>query len=279
MQHRWRPAALSALLITAPLFVQIAPAVAAPTAAGAIELDTSVVSIAKQLRQSWKADPGTAGLPWPVIEVLSSGQTRLSACRDASQAAAMATANQSPALYCAASGKVLLDRSRLARDSNRYGHWGVAYWVGIGLGEAIRNHRAGSLLPPAAANLQTNCLAGVLIGGTSLQPIQPRQRAAPADGAYNTAAAEQMGTRSQRAYALLTGLGVTDLGNCSDGAMAQLAKDQVPDPMLLSELAQGTDLASSNLLAVLNRRCRPLLPKATCPRRVANSQGQKLRKP
>ncbi|MBD2717776.1 hypothetical protein [Synechococcus sp. FACHB-909] len=245
----------------------------------AAALDSVVGGIAAQLRRSWIADPGTASLPWPSIEVLPAGQTPGQVCPGDSVKDPAAGAVQSPALYCAASGRVLLDRSRLAKESNRHGDWGVAYWLGVGLGQAILGQRAARLQPPATANLQANCLAGVLIGGTSLQPRpqdppRPDQLVAPANGAYGTAAAEQMGTRSQRSYALLTGLGMTELAGCSDGAMAQLARDQVPDPALLGALATGTDRAAFNTMAVMNRRCRRL-PNSPCPRRVPPFTGQK----
>lgn len=273
MPHQQGSAALGALLITASLLVPVAPGSAAP------ELDAMVVSIASQLRQSWNADPGTARLPWPAIEVLPTGQTPQSACNGAGTAANPAEGVQSPALVCPGSGKLLLDRTRLAKEASRHGEWGVAYWVGTGLGTAILGQRATAPRSPAAANLQANCLAGVLIGGTSLQPRpqdppRPDQLVAPANGAYGTAAAEQMGTRSQRSYALLTGLGMTELAGCSDEAMAQLATDQVPDPALLSALATGTDRAAFNTMAVMNRRCRRL-PNSPCPRRVPSFTGQK----
>ncbi len=273
MRNNRGSVALGALLVTASLLVPMAPGAASP------ELDSTVAGLASQLRQSWKADPGTARLPWPAIEVLPAGQTPQSACPGASTAVGAAVGVQSPALVCPASGKVLLDRTRLAKEASRHGEWGVAYWVGVGLGTAILGNQAASRLPPAAANLQANCLAGVLVGGTSLQPRpqdppKPDQLVAPANGAYGTAMAEQMGTRSQRSYAWLTGLGMTELAGCSDEAMAQLARDQVPDPALLNALATGTDRAAFNTMAVMNRRCRRL-PNSPCPRRVPSFTGQK----
>ncbi|MEA5390762.1 hypothetical protein VB738_05740 [Cyanobium gracile UHCC 0139] len=278
MRHHQGAAALGALLLSVSLLAPGAPGAAAP-AGDSAELDAMVAAIASQLRQSWKADPATAKLPWPAVEVLPAGQTPLSICPGATTTAFVATGAQTPTVYCAASGKVLLDRTRLVKEASRHGEWGVAYWVGTGLGMAILGQRGASLQPPAAANLQANCLAGVLIGGTNLQPKpqdphRPDQLIAPANGAYGTAMAEQMGTRSQRSYALLTGLGVTDLGGCSDGSMAQLAKDQVPDPALLSELGKGRDRAAFNTMAVMNRRCRRL-PNSPCPRRLPSFTGQK----
>ncbi len=273
MRNHRGSAALGALLVTFSLLAPVGPGAAAP------ELDAMVASITAQLRQSWSADPGTARLPWPAIEVLPAGQTPQSACPGAGTAASEAGGVQSPALYCAGGGRVLLDRNRLTKEASRHGEWGVAYWVGIGLGTAILGQRATARRSPATANLQANCLAGVLIGGTSLQPRpqdppRPDQLVAPANGAYATAMAEQMGTRSQRSYALLTGLGMTELAGCSDEAMAQLARDQVPDPALLGALATGTDRAAFNTMAVMNRRCRRL-PNSPCPRRVPPFTGQK----
>ncbi|MCP9933125.1 hypothetical protein KBZ08_04275 [Cyanobium sp. Candia 9D4] len=273
MRHQPGSAALGALLVAASLLVPVAPGAAAP------DLDATVSAVASQLRQSWNADSGTASLAWPAIEVLPAGQTPASACPGAGTAARAAGAAQSPALLCAASGKLLLDRSRLEKAASRHGDWGVAYWVGIGLGTAILGHRGPSRLAPAAANLQANCLAGVLIGGTGLQPTpqdppRPDAVVAPANGAYATALAEQMGTRSQRSYALLTGLGMTELAGCSDSAMAELAGDRVPDPALLGALATGTDRAAFNTMGVMGRRCRPL-PNAPCPRRLPGFTGKK----
>ncbi|MEA5412350.1 hypothetical protein VB737_11285 [Synechococcus sp. BA-120 BA3] len=273
MPYQQGSAALGVLLVTASLLAPVAPGAAAP------ELDAMVASIAGQLRQSWNTDPGTARLPWPAIEVLPAGQTPQSACPGAGTATNAAVGVQSPALVCAASGKLLLDRTRLEKAASRHGEWGLAYWVGTGLGTAILSHQGASRRSPAVANLQANCLAGVLIGATGLQPRpqdppKPDQLVAPANGAYGTAMAEQMGTRSQRSYALLTGLGMTELAGCSDEAMAQLARDQVPDPALLSALATGTDRAAFNTMAVMNRRCRRL-PNSPCPRRVPSFTGQK----
>lgn len=164
MRNHRGSAVLGALLVTASLLAPVAPGAAAP------ELDAMVASIDGQLRQSWNADPGTARLPWPAIEVLPAGQTPQSACPGAGSAASEAGSVQSSALYCAAGGRVLLDRTRLAKEASRHGEWGVAYWVGIGLGTAILGQRPTARRSAAAANLQANCLAGVLIGGTSLQP-------------------------------------------------------------------------------------------------------------
>lgn len=108
---------------------------------------------------------------------------------------------------------MLVDRRWFAAELERYGPWGAAYWVATALGEAIRlalpagngasggNESSGGL-PPAAATLQANYLAGVLLGASSgLPALPPNRRLAPAQTACPAAAAGRSGSRAQRAYA------------------------------------------------------------------------------
>jgi hypothetical protein len=218
------------------------------------------------LEQAWKGDPVTAALGWPAIRLLPEGATIARVCPGVSPAASDATA-----LYCPAQSAVLVDRRWFTAEVERYGVWGAAYWVATALGEAIRlaHPAAGSAgLPPAAATLQANCLAGVLLGASSgLPALPPNRRLAPAQTAYPAAAAGRSGSRAQRAYALLTGLGATD-ATCSGEAMVQLAAGQVPDPALLEELqADPRSRAVSSFATALNAQCRKPL---RCPRRIGD---------
>jgi len=79
MRKHLGSAALGALLGTTSPLAPMAAAAAAP-AVDSAELDSTVKSIATQLRQTWNADPGTATLLWPAIEVLPPGQTPLAVC-------------------------------------------------------------------------------------------------------------------------------------------------------------------------------------------------------
>jgi hypothetical protein len=158
----------------------------------------------------------------------------------------------------------------LALRVKTHGDWATVYWVGTGLAESLLSRfERPSALPPAAANLQANCVAGVLIGAIPGRkpPSQEEKPLAPALMAYAASQTARMGTRSQRAYALLTGFGATG-ATCSDGDMMALARGSVPDPATLAQLEQIKDeRASSSLLAVIGSRCRPRA-NAPCPRRI-----------
>ncbi|MEA5392094.1 hypothetical protein VB738_12580 [Cyanobium gracile UHCC 0139] len=221
---------------------------------------------AQQLRQSWSADPATASLPFPGIELLPPGVGLQTACGGTAQVEVPGRVS----VWCQGSNRVVLDPSLLALRVKPHGDWALAYWIGMGLAESVLSRQNGAVaLSPAAANLQANCVAGVLIGAVPGRkpPSQEQKPLGPALVAYGASQTARMGTRPQRAYALLTGFGATG-ASCSDSDMAALANGTVPDPATLAQLEQLRDeRASSSLMAVIGSRCRPRA-NAPCPRRI-----------
>ncbi|MCS5691710.1 hypothetical protein NZK33_06885 [Cyanobium sp. FGCU-6] len=167
---------------------------------------------------------------------------------------------------------MLIDLPRLKAEADRYGTWGVGYWIATALGQAIRDPsaQADNRQSGPAANLQSICLGGVLLGQTSgLRPAKPRERLSPAFTAYPARMSSSQGTPDKRSYALLTGLGAT-ASDCSMGAMTSLATGGVPDPERLKALAiNGPDRAmgDGDLDAVIQALCLPRPPQG-CPRRL-----------
>jgi hypothetical protein len=92
----------------------------------------------------------------------------------------------------------------------------------------------------------------------------PTQKLSPARTAYASADADTQGTRSQRAYALLSGFGAT-ASNCTAAAMNGLAADRVSDPKLLGEVGEEPNRSLSSVSSTRNAACRKPL---RCPRRV-----------
>ena len=97
----------------------------------------------------------------------------------------------------------------------------LAYGLGLTL---VPPQPPGAPLPAATAALQAACAAGTLLG---LLPQASRQASLKgvveaAAQAYGSAASAQLGTGPQRAYALASGIGATELP-CSAAAMARLA--------------------------------------------------------
>jgi hypothetical protein len=226
MTNHWLPtlAALAAIAL---------PAKAAPT-----DVSVPVHQLSEELRRAWSTDPLTRNWPWPDVVLLPVDQRALVVCPAAAGAGAVPDTS---AVFCPTSGKVLLDRKLLAKDvQQRYGNWGLAYWIATGLGQAIRGKVAlpEPALSPAAANLQASCLAGLLLNQRPrLRPGSPKQWLSPAFTAYAARDATTQGLAGQRAYALLTGLGGT-ASNCSNKSMAALSNNSVPDPGLLMDLVE-----------------------------------------
>ncbi|MFY8150394.1 MAG: hypothetical protein ACOVNL_14400 [Prochlorococcaceae cyanobacterium] len=254
---------MASLLLAATTGAALPPAAAAAPdpAAG---LETAVLAASGPLRQAWKEDPATAPLPWPRLRLVSAGGTPAARCPGAHGASA-----DSSALYCPDSGELLLDARSLSRERERYGTWGMAYWIATGLGQAfLARQSSGTASPGAAANLQAVCLAGVLLDSSpGLAPSHPAQKLSPARTAYSSADAALQGTRSQRAYALLSGFGAT-ASLCTAAAMNALAADQVSDPKLLNEVGEDPD--NRALTSVSNAPTATCRKPLRCPRRVGD---------
>lgn len=264
------------LLLAAGLFPPGASHASTPGPAGAAagqDPDTAVRTVTTELQRNWNADRFSASLAFPPIRLLPAGAATDTTCNPG--AAPLRPGRT--ALYCAARSEVLLDRDLLGPLLHRRGLPAVAYWIAVGLAERLIAASSESQPSAAAGNLTANCLAGVLLGASRFQPAAGSGAAAApqtdsllnaARGAYGGSVASTMGSASQRAYALLSGLGAT-ASSCSPPEMAALARGSVPDPALLTQLQQlpPVERGSRSLMAVINSQCRPL-GYWTCPRRL-----------
>lgn len=228
------------------------------------QLSAAVEASTLQLHQAWASDPATVPLPFPQVKLLPSGVDANSACTPGAPARDPAPAG----IYCATRNAVLLEHDLLA---NAYGFNktpAVAYWIALSLAERLRTQ--GAKLSPPAANLHANCLAGVLLGGSTDFRSSPAADAVvrAAGRAYGDGDISTVATPEQRAYAVLSGYGATP-SNCSEAEMAQLAKGLGPDPAKLGTLAQAVR-ANSSFQAAYRSQCQSL-PNKPCPRPIASS--------
>jgi hypothetical protein len=139
------------------------------------------------------------------------------------------------------------------------------------LGQAISasTEQSGGQQVGVAANLQTYCFAGTLLGqAPGLQPPAGRSRLSAAFTAFPSRLNGQQGTPAQRSYALLTGLGGT-ASDCGATAIANLAAGVVPDPERLQALASNPDRSTGGgaIGDVIDAMCLPK-PPLGCPRRL-----------
>jgi hypothetical protein len=262
--HGGPMARLSGAALLLPLLL------AAP--ARAADLDQAVALTTRQLSQVWKADPLTAALPMPAVELLPAGRSPAQACPAAAGPTAQATAR-----YCASTGVVLLDRAALQDAHDIHPQGGAAFWIARGLAQAIPSQQGGTApLPPVAANLQATCLAGTLLGAipspdAALQRSILEQAVKMARVAYAPTEFTLQGSPGQRAYALLTGTGGTPL-TCSAASITQLALS--PDTLPALDGKKIFEILTTNRDPNVGIEvfCRKP-PHPSCPLRLGVSSG------
>lgn len=239
---------------------------AATKAEGMDPLHQELASTASQLKQAWLNDPVSRQLPFPSLQILKEPGSIRAACPERSNLR-MATGSS---VYCPSRDTILIDLSAFEGDSDSR-RWPLRYWIAIGLAEAItsRSSNPGTIsasTSPAVSSLENHCIAGILLAASRLTARQPAEVIlAPALLAYPLSKDPLVGSHGQRGYALLTGLGATDL-SCSPVDMQSLSQNRVPDPDVLERISQLLR-ANTSLMAVLNSQCRPR-PRAACPRRL-----------
>lgn len=248
----------------------LAPSTAAATPG--TDLAAAVTTASSQLRQAWASDPSTANLTFPKVRLLPAGASVDGSCNPNAPRRRPAPT----AAWCASTAEVLLDRDLLtiatAKSSESQRQTVVSYWLATALAERLLPEPGTRSEPRALGTLQANCLGAVLLGASAARPsAAANPLLIVARAAYGDSHRAVVGSASQRAYAVLTGLGATATPLCSSQAMAALAKDNVPDPALLQKIEKlpPPDRAYSSLMAAINSQCQPL-PQRPCPRRIAN---------
>jgi hypothetical protein len=214
--------------------------------------ELELLRLQQQLRQVWLQEPLTAQRPFPALQrVAGPGDPP---CTGPFSAAA-------PLLQvCAAGGEIRLDGQQLAALQQMFGEGGVAFALAYGLGlSLVPPQPPGAPGPQATAGLQAACAAGSLLGRLPQAQRQAwiGQALNAAAEAYDSAAAGQLGTGPQRAYALASGLGATGLP-CDSAAMAHLASGALDTEAAQLQRNRGLSVG-------LDILCRQ--PPA-CPRRL-----------
>ena len=218
------------------------------------------------LEQAWKSDPLTSRMAFPPITLVAEVSRPLQGCPSASLSALQALA-----LYCPDQRRILIDRQRLDAIASQFGSWDAAFWLATALGQAIAasSGQSSDQQGVMAANLQTFCFAGTLLGqAPGLRPPADRSRLSAAFTAFPSRLNGQQGTPAQRSYALLTGLGGT-ASDCGARAIANLGAGVVPDPERLQALASNPDRSTGDgaIGSVIDALCLPK-PPLGCPRRL-----------
>lgn len=205
-------------------FFALSPAISAPVMYEKIREASSF------LVKDWLLDPDFKDYSPPQVIPIPGGTTIFGACGKTVAGDEVAGSS-----YCPATHTIYLVPEQLQVFYDAFGPSSIAYVVAHEFGHAIQN-RYDDLEGGAEKELQADCLAGVLIDvGSKKLGITREDTIQMAQVAYAIGDPTH-GTGAQRAYALLSGMGVFKSG-CSNREMLALLKDEIDDPDYL-ELAK-----------------------------------------
>ena len=206
-------------VIFASAVVAIAPAVKASNE----NIEKVIDSTASFLVRDWVSDPDFKDYLPPQVLSLDKGSKVYGGCGEYIVGDEVAGSS-----YCPVTHTIFLEPEQLSFFYENFGPSSVAYVVAHEFGHAIQA-RYDDLEGGAEVELQADCLAGVLIeyGSTELN-ITRKDTIQMAQAAYAIGDPTH-GTGAQRAYALLSGMGVVEAG-CTKKEMLALKNDQISDP-------------------------------------------------
>ncbi len=183
---------------------------------------------------NWRGDPLLKKMPPPQVLPLSAGSKVYGACGEAMQGHEVAGSS-----YCGTTHSIYLVPEQLQAFNQAFGPSAVAYVVAHEFGHAIQTAFRVTLRG-RSRELQADCLAGLVIrSGSRELEISRENVLAMAQAAY-AIGSDTHGSGTQRAYALLAGMGVVN-ASCESAVMESLAGGRIQDPVLrqLSQQRSG----------------------------------------
>ena len=198
---------------------------AGASAAVAVEgtMKEIIAKSASFLVRDWVTDPDFKDYLPPQVLSVPRGTTVFGGCGAYVKGDEVAGSS-----YCPLTNTIFLEPQQLSFFYENFGPSSVAYVVAHEFGHAIQA-RYGDLEGGSEVELQADCLAGVLIDiGSKELNITRKDTVQMAQAAYAIGDPTH-GTGAQRAYALLSGMGVVEAG-CSKKEMLALKNDQIKDP-------------------------------------------------
>ena len=196
------------------------------SALGKPSMESIVESTSRFLIKDWVTDPKFADFNPPQVIPIS-GKTKIyGGCGNYVKGAEVGGSS-----YCPKTHTIYLVPEQMSVFYEAFGPSSVAYIIAHEFGHAIQ-YRYDNLAGGAEVELQADCLAGVLIDiGSKELSITRDDSLQMAQAAYAIGDPSH-GSGAQRAYALLSGMGVFKSG-CSNAEMKKLLAGQITDPAYL----------------------------------------------
>jgi hypothetical protein len=198
----------------------------APAARAQADVLQAVDHTTRFLISNWSSDPQLKKVMPPQVLPLSAGSRVYGACGEQVRGVEVGGS-----AYCGTTHTIFLVPEELKAFYQVFGASSVAYVVAHEFGHAIQA-AYGIQLEGTARELQADCLAGLVFRtGKNELGLTRDSVLAMAQTAYNIGSASH-GSGAQRAYALLSGMGVLQ-ASCKGSVMQALAQGQIKEPALL----------------------------------------------
>ena len=201
------------------------------------EMENFVESSAEYFTQTWLETPGFEKITPPQIISLNPDSKILFGCRTGNN-----SKNIGGSAYCSLSNTIFLTNDQLKFFYEVNGKSGIAYLMAHEFAHAVQ-HAVITELDNPAKELQADCIAGIFT--SSMLNISRSEMLSLARLSLHLGS-DNHGTGSQRAYALLTGLGVIE-GTCFDKDIVKLAKGKIKNKRIMRILNSRSGLGSIDI--------------------------------
>ena len=201
------------------------------------EMENFVESSAEYFTQTWLETPGFEKITPPQIISLNPDSKILFGCRTGNN-----SKNIGGSAYCSLSNTIFLTNDQLKFFYEVNGKSGIAYLMAHEFAHAVQ-HAVLTELDNPAKELQADCIAGIFT--SSMLNISRSEMLSLARLSLHLGS-DNHGTGNQRAYALLTGLGVIE-GTCFDKDIVKLAKGKIKNKRIMRILNSRSGLGSIDI--------------------------------
>ncbi len=200
-------------------------------------MEPFIESSAEFFTQVWYQTPGFEKLNPPQIISLNPESKILFGCNTGNN-----SKNIGGSAYCSLSNTIFLTNDQLQFFYEEKGKSGIAYLMAHEFAHALQ-HAVFNKLDNPAKELQADCIAGIFT--SSMLNISRSEMLSLARLSLHLGS-DYHGTGSQRAYALLTGLGVIE-GTCFDKDMIKLSKGKIKNKSIMRLLNSRSGLGSIDI--------------------------------
>lgn len=201
------------------------------------EMEPFIESTAQFFTQTWLKTPGFELITPPQIISLNPDSKSLIGCKSENK-----SKNIGGSSYCSLTNTIFLTNDQLQFFYEEKGKSGIAYLMAHEFAHALQ-HAVSNQLNNPAKELQADCIAGIFT--SSLLDISRSEMISLARLSLHLGS-DDHGTGSQRAYALLTGLGVIE-GTCFDKDITKLAKGKIKNRRIMRILDSRSGLGSIDI--------------------------------